>query len=539
VEDAGAAPVLYERVLKSSKKNKAGKKTGKKTGKKASEEKADVCDGNVDMDVNNALMFVMNMENMDDVEAATINILAPAVEAVRFFMVEQGGGDTSNVTDDDIVESMLSPFTGDATRNLQETKTLDRQAPTHLTRSQQATWSMAYYSFSVILMNAGYTPDSDTEHFNFAKVVADYISSSSESADVLARSYEIAIVADTDQVTAVYYQFASIFNLLGIGKQLELARRQDALGPLSSDADISRLCGKLIAAFNVGARTTQSTSNERLARGESTYNGAVAEFAASMCKLRNQAGTRLTIHGSGFRFGAGTSTTTDDIGSGIFDNGSLVFTGAPIGTKLFIRSYGTPADPTSINRMTFESCTATAHSTQTFYSLNEFDSFSFYAHTSGGTGWNHVMFNPSSPGLPNTVVIGDGPSSPSGGNRAAVLGTSSGQPFLETSYYAPNGPDPWKACENAIPSFMCHSFTRSQAITEFRFNSNTATNFRGFSLNNGGELNGDIPANIRFFFRYGNIGFNPANGMAGEGNLVPAVGTGDKKWVYEETSATF
>jgi hypothetical protein len=566
VEDAGAVPVLddrtLERSLKSSKKDSSKKDNSKKTAAGQ-----DVCDLDGDMDLNNALMSVMKMEDMDEMEMMfdTMNILAPAVKAVRDIMEEmqeQGGGDTSDVTDLDIVESMLSPPvapTGE--RDLQEMKTTlwsgernlstNGQAPSGLTPSQQASWSMAYYSLSIVLMNAGYNPDPGPltsvtrrgNYFDFAEVVADYIcSDSSVSASFFSASKEIAMTENDDLATAMYEQFASIFQLLGIGRQLALARRQDALGPLSSNSAISRLCGRLIACFNSGASTTQAITNKRVSRGEADYNGAFADFAANMCKLKQEAGTRLTIHGSGASLAVGTSPTGATFGPKTFTNGAITYTGLPIGQKLYIQSYGQPSTPSQINKITFESCTASAHSLQTFYSLNEFDSFSFYSEPRGGSMWNELLFNPRSVAA-DTVLIGDGPVNRNGGNNAKLSGAINGNVIREMKYLAKRSSrsqspqNDLESCQNFFLNFYCHSFTTwaTGGITKFSFNADKATNFRGISVRKGVDHAGST----RFFFRYGNVGFNPFVFGPGEKNIVPAVDTGEKKWVYEDASVTF
>ena len=313
MEDAGAAPVLYERDLKSSKKM-AGKKASKISNKKASKERSDVCDDNVDMDMNNALMLMMKMESMDKMdgmEADTMSMLAPAVKAVRFFMEEmeeQGGRDTSNVTDSDIFASMMSPSAGNASRNLQGMETTMRsgdrrnlshyntyrsEPPFYLRQpenslqdpSERAAWSMAYYSFAIVLMNAGYTPTLWPAQFGFAEVVADYLcTTDSVSASFYDSNHEVAFLETINYgkynvlATFAYLQFAAIYDLLGIGKQLSLARQQRALGPLSSDAAIRELCGKLIASYKSGATSTEASSNV-------FYTSAVAEFNRNLCAV--------------------------------------------------------------------------------------------------------------------------------------------------------------------------------------------------------------------------------------------------------------
>jgi hypothetical protein len=177
VKDAGALPVLH-RTLKSSKKK--------------SKKNADVCDGDGDMEMNNALMSVMQMESMDEMEdeSATMAILTPAVAAVRDFMEELKAGAGNDVTDEEIVKSMMSNHTGDARRNLQELEATlsgarnlpcqNAQSRNGLTDSQQASWDMAHCSFCMILIITGYEPtgaltdvNSRGKCFDFAEVVAD------------------------------------------------------------------------------------------------------------------------------------------------------------------------------------------------------------------------------------------------------------------------------------------------------------------------------------------------------------------------------
>jgi hypothetical protein len=259
--------------------------------------------------MNNVLMFVMKMESMDEMEdeSKTMNMLAPAVDAVQEIMedMEKQAGSSnisSSVSDHAIVESMLSPTPPiiDATGNLEESEATswsgkrnllfqDGQGCCGFTDSQQALWSMAYYSFCIILMNAGYVPTGPLNdvtswgrYFDFAKVVADYVSEYSGS--FFSSSSSIATQADYG--TSLYNQFKSIFDILGIGKQLALARNQDALGPLRSNYKISRLYGKLIVAVkNLGAASTQGVVANRVQRGNVIYDGAFADFTANMCKL--------------------------------------------------------------------------------------------------------------------------------------------------------------------------------------------------------------------------------------------------------------
>ena len=75
MKDAGAVPVL-RRALEGSKGTKKNKKSKKK---------AAVSDGDGDVDVNNALMSVMKMESMDEMDdkSHTMDVLKPATEAVR------------------------------------------------------------------------------------------------------------------------------------------------------------------------------------------------------------------------------------------------------------------------------------------------------------------------------------------------------------------------------------------------------------------------------------------------------------------------
>jgi hypothetical protein len=226
VKDAGAVPVVH-RTLKRFKKNKKSKK------------KADVCDGDGDMPqgVANTLMLVMKMTSMDEMDdTVAMNVLAPAIKAMRSAMEDIGEQGTETITDLAIVESMLSPPAAPVTRKLhEELETTSRSGERKLlhTASQQASWNMAYYSFSIILMNAGYAPGGPLtnditnrgSYFDFAAAVADYVSSNGSGVSWSYYSLSRGIAERVeDYPTVAFKHFESIFNLLGIGKQLELAR---------------------------------------------------------------------------------------------------------------------------------------------------------------------------------------------------------------------------------------------------------------------------------------------------------------------------
>jgi hypothetical protein len=289
VKDAGALPVLH-RTLKGTKKNRKNKKSKKK---------ADVCDGDGDMDVNNALMSIMQMESMDEMEdeAYTMAILKPAVNAVREIMEGLENGSTSETLDTDIVSSMMTNFTDSARRNLQELEATpsgernllyqNLRGQNGLSDFQQASWGMAYYSFCIVLILTGYMPAGSLtdvnrrgKYFDFAEVVADYVTESGVSASFFSGSNTIAST-QSDVSTAVYEQFESIFYILGIGKQLELARHQDALGPLASNSEISTLCGRIIALKNMGTVYTRDAIKDT---SDIILADTRDKFATNMCQ---------------------------------------------------------------------------------------------------------------------------------------------------------------------------------------------------------------------------------------------------------------